>query len=100
MAFRDLKPANIIITSTNALLIDLGSVTPAVISITNRKQALALQDECAELVTACYRAPELFDPPSECMIDERSDVWSLGCCIYAQLMGDSPCKVTRIYSLS
>ena len=29
--------------------------------------------------TAPYKAPELFDVPSECDLDERVDIWSLGC---------------------
>ena len=37
--------------------------------------ANVLQAHC----TAPYKAPELFDVPSQCTIDERVDVWSLGC---------------------
>lgn len=36
---------------------------------------MPLQAHC----TAPYKAPELFDVPSQCTIDERVDVWSLGC---------------------
>ena len=35
----------------------------------------ALQAHC----TAPYKAPELYDVPSECTLNERVDIWSLGC---------------------
>ena len=37
------------------------------------------QEDAEAHCTAPYRAPELFDVPSHCTIDERVDVWSLGC---------------------
>ena len=37
-----------------------------------------------------YRAPELFDVPSHADVDERTDVWSLGCLLFAMMYGYSP----------
>ena len=34
-----------------------------------------------------YRAPELFEVPSHCDIDEKTDVWSLGCTLFAMAYG-------------
>ena len=76
MAFRDLKPANVLIGDNNdAVLMDLGSVTNARIKLESRKDALALYDYCAETVTAPFRPPELYDPPSIGQVDESSDIW-------------------------
>ena len=76
LAFRDLKPANILIGSNSeAVLMDLGSVTEARVSLRSRKDALTLYDFCAETVTAPYRSPELYDPPSIGDVDESSDIW-------------------------
>ncbi|KND03802.1 NAK/MPSK protein kinase [Spizellomyces punctatus DAOM BR117] len=91
LAFRDLKPANILISAEgHGVLMDLGSVSEARVKISSRREALALQELCAETATAPFRAPELFDPPSNGEIDERSDVWALGCTIYAMAYRNSP----------
>lgn len=37
-----------------------------------------------------YRAPELFDVKTDSIIDTKVDIWSLGCTIYACLVGKSP----------
>ena len=34
-----------------------------------------------------YRAPELFDVQSSCVLDERTDMWSLGCLLFAMAFG-------------
>lgn len=35
----------------------------------------SLQDWAAQRCTISYRAPELFTVPSQCVIDERTDIW-------------------------
>ncbi|XP_049933049.1 uncharacterized protein LOC116251205 isoform X2 [Nymphaea colorata] len=48
------------------------------------------QEWAAEHCSAPYRAPELWDCPSYADIDERTDIWSLGCTLYAIMYGESP----------
>mgnify|MGYP005704735847 CR=1 FL=1 len=55
---------------------------------------MELQEEAAAQCTAPYRAPELWDAPSECVIDERVDVWALGCTLYFILCSRSPFEYT------
>lgn len=91
-AHRDIKPANVMIsdTGTQPILMDLGSLAPSPTPITSRALALQVQDQAAEHSTMPYRAPELFDVKTDTVVDTKVDIWSLGCTLYACLVGKSP----------
>ncbi|KAL1986873.1 hypothetical protein VTN96DRAFT_5290 [Rasamsonia emersonii] len=91
-AHRDIKPGNIMIADDGRtpILMDLGSLAPSPIAITSRSLAIAVQDTAAEHSTMPYRAPELFDVKTGSIIDTKVDIWSLGCTLYACLVGKSP----------
>jgi len=72
------------------LLTDFGSVRPAEVFIANRSVSLTVADEAASMCTVSYRAPELFDPPNGATLDTRTDVWGLGCLLFAMHFGYSP----------
>lgn len=86
------RTGNIMIADngTTPILMDLGSLAPAPTPITSRTQALQVQDTAAEHSTMPYRAPELFDVKTGSVIDTKVDIWSLGCTLYACLVGKSP----------
>ncbi|KAI1809362.1 serine/threonine protein kinase/TGF-beta stimulated factor [Poronia punctata] len=91
-AHRDIKPGNIMIDDDGStpILMDLGSIAESPIAITSRSLAIATQDTAAEHSTMPYRAPELFDVKTGTIIDTKVDIWSLGCTLYACLVGKSP----------
>lgn len=92
LAHRDLKTANICLSDTmEPVIIDLGSASEARIEIKGSQQeAQRLQDLAEERCTITYRPPELFCVNSYCTIDERTDIFSLGCCLYALCYFKSP----------
>lgn len=94
-AHNDLKPGNVLLAKRKgqaplAVIMDFGSAAPSRKSIRSRPEALAVQDWASQHCSAPYRAPELWDCSSHSDIDERTDIWSLGCTLYAIMYGVSP----------
>lgn len=91
LAHRDLKPANVLLGEDDVpVWMDFGSMGRARLDIGRTSEALALQDLATEKCSMSYRAPELFNVESRTSIDERVDIWSLGCCLYAMCFFRSP----------
>lgn len=87
----DIKPGNVLLTATGeGVLADLGSTCPLVTQVASRRDALKIQDYASTHSTASYRAPELIETPSECVIDGKADVWAVGCTLHAIMFSRSP----------
>ncbi|PPS06057.1 hypothetical protein GOBAR_AA14595 [Gossypium barbadense] len=87
-AHNDVKPGNVLLSHRKgkcplAILMDFGSTRPARKQIRSRSEALQLQEWASEHCSAPFRAPELWDCASDADIDERTDIWSLGCTLFA-----------------
>ncbi|KAJ2910952.1 Serine/threonine-protein kinase env7 [Coemansia aciculifera] len=82
---RDIKLGNVMLADDGRtpVLMDFGSCLPARFKADTRLDALRIQDDAAESCSMAYRAPELFDVQVGDEFDERTDVWSLGCLLYA-----------------
>jgi len=100
-AHRDIKALNVLLKGNpgggqiEPILMDLGSARPIPVNITSRKDALLEQETAESESTASYRAAELFDMPSECVVDGKVDVWSLGCLLFALCYGHTPFESPR-----
>ncbi|PVD30482.1 hypothetical protein C0Q70_09748 [Pomacea canaliculata] len=103
-AHRDLKPGNIMMMEDGTpVVMDLGSATVArwTLSHSGKQQLFRCEqyglyfflftcDLAAERCSMPYRPPELFTVETNSSVDERTDIWSLGCTLYAMAYLESP----------
>ena len=75
-----------------AAIIDFGSSVVARREVADRLGLQALIEESERMCTPTYRAPELWDRGIDDVLelDERIDVWALGCVLYALMFGVNP----------
>jgi eukaryotic-like serine/threonine-protein kinase len=81
---RDVKPDNILLSGTHALVADFGIGRALGIAATDER----LTDSGVVIGTPAYMAPE--QAMGEPTIDGRSDVYSLGVVAYEMLVGEPP----------
>ena len=77
-------------TRITVQVMDLGSCARVPLRVSTVQEAAMLSDTAATHSTPTYRAPELFDCPCPTIVDEKTDVWSLGCMVYCMAFGRSP----------
>ncbi|CAM9484570.1 unnamed protein product [Hapterophycus canaliculatus] len=95
-AHRDMKPLNLLVADDGSCVVmDVGSACLARREVSTRKEALLLEDEASVVCSAPYRPPELTSVEPGAVIDERVDVWALGCTLYAMAFGHSPFESPR-----
>uniref|UniRef100_A0A6B2L5F3 non-specific serine/threonine protein kinase n=1 Tax=Arcella intermedia TaxID=1963864 RepID=A0A6B2L5F3_9EUKA len=87
---RDVKLENILISADKNLKIcDFGSAVDEPQLPTKMNRSL-IQDDIERNTTWAYRAPEMIDLLQEKWIDEKVDIWALGCLLYKMLYGVTP----------
>lgn len=92
LAHRDLKPHNVLLSSDRqtSILTDYGSMTERTIELKDSRKCQEIAEWAAENCSMFYRAPELFEPRAGSSINEKADVWSLGCVLYSMLFNKGP----------
>ena len=86
---RDINPQNILFDGDRAVIVDFGiarNVTP--------EEAERLTESGLLLGTPAYMSPEQCG--GDRRIDERSDVYSLGCVVYEMLAGEPPFTASTV----
>jgi serine/threonine-protein kinase len=86
---RDIKPENIMLESGHALVMDFG-----IARALKPSEAQHLTKEGAAIGTLTYMSPE--QAGGEGKVDERSDIYSLGCVMYEMLVGEPPFSGTSL----
>jgi serine/threonine-protein kinase len=80
---RDVKPANVVLSSEGAMLLDFGIARAVVASGTDQ-----LTRSGIAVGTSTYMRPEQITAVSD--IDHRCDIYSMGCVLYECLAGQPP----------
>ena len=88
---RDIKLENVLLTARGECrLIDFGSCSTRRSPIRGREDRLREQDIIEHFTTPSYRSPEMCDLYARMPIDERADIWALGCMLYAMAFKKHP----------
>lgn len=95
IAHRDLKFENVLISRDRKLkLCDFGSASRRQGKIKSKKERTDEEDIIERFTTPMFRAPEMIDLYSGHPIDERVDVWALGCILYSLMYLEHPFQDT------
>lgn len=80
---RDIKIENILIDAERIFkLCDFGSAIPFVPVPSTLSELLAIKNDAMQYTTPQYRAPEMINVCAEHLINDKLDIWALGCLIY------------------
>ena len=92
IAHRDVKIENILKFGNNFKLCDFGSASSDIMIPQNEtKQSLRDKFDIYEKTTTfMYRAPEMIDEYSKYIVNEKVDVWALGCILFTILFKQHP----------
>lgn len=83
---RDLKVENVLISvdgkTRTFKVCDFGSSAVARPAATSAAEARLIEDDIQRHTTLQYRSPEMIDVYRKQSIDEKADIWALGCFLY------------------
>jgi serine/threonine protein kinase len=80
---RDLKIENVLLGADRMYkLCDFGSAMKGAVFPSTERERSLISEDIDRRTTLAYRAPEMIDLYQDKWIDEKADVWALGCILY------------------
>ncbi len=102
-AHRDLKLENVLATAEGRyVLCDFGSATNARYpgcGSCSKQETVMQEERISKYSTLMYRAPEMCDLHRGHVIDERVDVWALGCILFSLCFREHPFSAESTLSI-
>ena len=91
LCHRDLKIENILLGQDKKWKIcDFGSSTVATFPFVDSSNRYKVEEEIEKASTPLYRSPEMSDLYSGYPINEKADLWALGCIMYTLMFFKQP----------
>lgn len=84
MAHRDIKIENVLISQGRYKLCDFGSSSSQTVNFSkvHKSEYVDYEEVFEKTTTPMYRPPEMCDPYLGYFVNEKVDVWMLGCVLY------------------
>lgn len=97
---RDIKIENVLLDhNRNYKLCDFGSAVPYAPVPKNSQELQTLKDDIMQHTTPQYRSPEMIDLTRGFPIDDKLDIWALGCFLYKLCYYTTPFELQTHTSL-
>jgi len=89
---RDLKIENILVHNKKFKLCDFGSCSSRVVDFAevSQREYGFYEEEYDKNTTLMYRPPEMCDPYQKYIVNDRVDIWMLGCMLYTMCFYKQP----------
>ncbi|KRX07600.1 Protein kinase-like domain [Pseudocohnilembus persalinus] len=98
---RDIKVDNVLIKDNVYKIVDFGSSSEQIVDLKNldKKQKSKQQEIFDSLTTLMYRPPEMCDTMLNYKVNQKVDIWMMGCILYTMMFLEHPFKEQEILKI-